>query len=398
MHSSRLAAAGIGLAVAGALVLTVSAPASAALLTPLSYPHQQWLADGALTVQVTNGTSKTASCWISVHDGANESQLNVRAAAVNTQLTAGVASPALDNARAQAAQGALHILADGISIASAASSSLAWPSGRTDTAYAIYQGCTTPDIATGLTINGLAQVYRVTGTGAAGRFANVSAAPTVSGTGRLGTSFTASYDATGVTPAPTSVTFAWYASDGTGVGTGATFTPSNAFLVTADLVGMSVYVVATAHAVGHVDEAVASTRTSLITAPVFGAASGTVRAGGTVTVQASGLLAGESYTVELHSDPVVLGTAVADGAGTIAATFRIPASIAPGRHTLVLLRNGVSVGTSPLTVAAQPTLAATGADAGPVGLAVTLLLSGAAALLASRVGSRREVGADITTS
>src|SRR5690606_9329213 len=62
MHYSRLAAAGIGLAVAGALVLTVTAPASAALLPPSSYPHEQSLAGGVLTVQVSNGTSKTASC------------------------------------------------------------------------------------------------------------------------------------------------------------------------------------------------------------------------------------------------------------------------------------------------------------------------------------------------
>src|SRR5690606_10909393 len=178
---SRLAAAGIGLAVAGALVLTVTAPASAALLPPSSYPHEQSLAGGVLTVQVSHGTSKTASCWVSVHDASTEAQLDMRAAAVNTQISTGISSALLDNARAQAAEGALHILADGASIATAASATLDWASGRPDTSYAIYQDCTTPDPITGLTINGLALVYRVTGTGAAGRFANVTAVPTVSG-------------------------------------------------------------------------------------------------------------------------------------------------------------------------------------------------------------------------
>ena len=472
MHYSRLAAAGIGLAVAGALVLTISAPASAALLTPSSYPHQQSLTGGVLTVQVSNATSKTASCWISVHEASTEAQLGTRASAVNTQINMGTPSALLDNARAQAAQGALHILADGTPIATSASVTLNWESGRPDTSYAIYQDCTTPDPVTGLTINGLAQVYKVTGTGAAGRFENVTAVPTVSGTGRLGTSFTASYDATGVTPAPTSVAFTWHTSDGTVVGTGPTFTPTNALLgqslyatavlsradyddyvtlgstytatvsladhtpgaapvitgrtvvggvltasvdtsgwapvpdsfdyrwhladgtpiagadqatlaVTTSLGGASVYVVATARTTDHVDYEIASAPVSIAT-PVIVADAPTVQAGGTITVRVSGLLPGEDYTVELHSDPVVLGAVRADADGTIQATFRIPATAAPGQHTIVALHQGAAVATLAVTVTAAAGIAATGADLRGLWLAAMLLLAGAGAVLASR--------------
>jgi len=309
----------------------------------------------------------------------------------------------------------------------------------------------------------------------------VTAVPTVSGTGRLGTSFTASYDATGVSPTPTSVTFRWHTTDGTVVGTGATFAPTNALLgeplyatavlsrtdyqdyvtlgsaftatvsladqipgaapvitgrnvvgglltasvdtsgwapvpdavdyqwyvedgtpipgadqatlaVTAALIGESVYVVATAHAADHVDYVIASAPTGRIAEPTLGAGSRTVQAGGTVTVEAWGLLIDEEYTVELHSDPVVLGTVRSDAAGTIDATFRIPASVAPGKHTLVLLHGGVAVDTLSLTVTAQPAVAAiasTGADSGGVGIAAALLLAGLLAVGAARVAVRR---------
>ncbi|MFT4284769.1 MAG: hypothetical protein QM598_08050 [Protaetiibacter sp.] len=63
-----------------------------------------------------------------------------------------------------------------------------------------------------------------------GSFANVTAVPVVSGTGRLGTSFAASYDTAGVAPAPTATTIQWRTADGTIVGTGASFTPTNALL------------------------------------------------------------------------------------------------------------------------------------------------------------------------
>lgn len=300
-------------------------------------------------------------------------------------------------------------------------------------------------------------------------FANVTAVPLVSGTGRLGTSFTASYDVAGVTPAPTSVTLRWYTSDGTIVGLGASFTPTNALLgeslyvtavlshadhvdhitagsvstapvalaeqspgaapvitgrnalgglltasvdpsgwspvpdsfdyqwyledgtaipdadeatlaMTAGLVGEIVYVVATAHAADHLDVAIPSALSGRIVQPTLGASASKVTAGGAVTVNASGLLSGESYTIELHSTPVVLGTVTADAAGTVSGTFTIPASTLGGPHTLVLLRGGVQVAAFPITVTAASGLAATGADAAALPLGAALLALGALAL------------------
>ncbi len=165
MRLSRLALAGIGVAAGAAVALTGSGEASAILILPSYYPHTQSLTNGTVTVNVQNETSKTATCWLSIHAASKESQLDVRAAAVNTVIASGIESAALDKAREDAAEGALKIVWDGQSIAKDALAIGTWASNRTDTSYAIYQECTTPDTATGLTINGRAQVYKVNGTG-----------------------------------------------------------------------------------------------------------------------------------------------------------------------------------------------------------------------------------------
>ncbi|MBO9569882.1 MAG: hypothetical protein J7503_13810 [Cellulomonas iranensis] len=81
-----------------------------------------------------------------------------------------------------------------------------------------------------------------------GSFAGVER-PTVTGTGVVGSPFTATLDVTGTTPAPASVDFQWYRTDGTPVAgaTSATFTPG------LDLLGEPLYVVATLRAPGHQD-------------------------------------------------------------------------------------------------------------------------------------------------
>ena len=315
--------------------------------------------------------------------------------------------------------------------------------------------------------------------------------PTVSGTGRLGTSFTASLDTAGVTPVPTGVTFRWHTADGTIVGTGAGFAPTNVLLgetlyatalltavdtadhttlgsaetaavaladqtpgaapvitgrnalggtltasvdtsgwspvpdsfsyqwfladgtpipdadeatlvMTADLVGEEVYVVATAHAVDHHDHATPSTPTDRIARPVLAASASTVTAGGTITVTGSGLLLGEQYTVELHSSPLLLGTITSDVTGTISSGFTIPVSTPAGTHTIVLLRDGVELATLALTVEAAPAvIAATGADTelSTMSLlaALTLLTAGCAMVAARRASSRRSRSASCGT-
>lgn len=319
-------------------------------------------------------------------------------------------------------------------------------------------------------------------------FADVTAVPTITGTGRLGTSFTASYDATGVTPAPESVTFDWHTEDGAIVGSGSAFTPTASLLgqivyatatlhaadhadyttlgsafsatvalaeftpgaapvitgrnalggtltasvdtsawvpvptsfdyrwfledgtaipdaddatlaVTAALVGEVVYVQATAHRADHASYVIGSAPTGRIAAPTLGASLGTVQAGDSLTIEAWGLLLGEEYTVELHSDPVVLGTAVSGLDGTISKSFTIPASTPAGEHTIVLLREGVQVAELSLAVTAAtapnpaPVIAATGADADLTAMALltalTFLAAGAMLVISRRVTARR---------
>lgn len=58
-----------------------------------------------------------------------------------------------------------------------------------------------------------------------------------------------------------------------------------------------------------------------------------------VTVTATGLAPGSEYSVELHSEPVVLGTTVADAEGVGAVTAMIPAGTEIGSHAVVLVND-----------------------------------------------------------
>ena len=83
----------------------------------------------------------------------------------------------------------------------------------------------------------------VTAFAAPGSFSGVGA-PSVSGSGVIGTDFTASFDASGTTPTPTSVDFSWYRVD-----TGAEVQSGGSTLrATSALLGTGVYVIATLHA------------------------------------------------------------------------------------------------------------------------------------------------------
>ncbi|NYD68362.1 OmpL47-type beta-barrel domain-containing protein [Agromyces atrinae] len=136
--------------------------------------------------------------------------------------------------------------------------------------------------------------------------------------------------------------------------------------------------------------------------------SGTVSAGGSLAVVGSGFTPGESVTVTLFSEPVLLATVTADGAGAFETVVRIPADTAAGVHHIELA--GVSSETSvrgeivvtavappvapgqPGSPAApgapgapgSPGLAGTGFDAGFGGAALMLLLLGAGLVLAQR--------------
>lgn len=104
-----------------------------------------------------------------------------------------------------------------------------------------------------------------------------------------------------------------------------------------------------------------------------------------VRADATGLIPGAEYKVELHSTPAALGTIVADQDGSGTLTAVIPAGATAGGHSIVLLNSaGAERGTADFTVleypkaetpAAAPGLAHSGADIAP------LLWTGLAALL-----------------
>jgi LPXTG-motif cell wall-anchored protein len=61
----------------------------------------------------------------------------------------------------------------------------------------------------------------------------------------------------------------------------------------------------------------------------------TVARGESLHLSSSGWKPRSSVRIELHSTPVLLGTFMADGAGTVSATVTIPMDTEPGRHTVV---------------------------------------------------------------
>ncbi|PJJ63785.1 DUF2341 domain-containing protein [Compostimonas suwonensis] len=131
---------------------------------------------------------------------------------------------------------------------------------------------------------------------------------------------------------------------------------------------------------------------------------GSVTVGGEIVVHGSGFAAGTEFEVQLHSDPIVLGTVRSTDAGEFELRAAIPSSVTPGEHTVVVLREGAEVASFRLDVAAAdddastPTpapgeglhggIAATGVDAAAfIGWgtgAALLLLVGAALVLMRR--------------
>ncbi len=85
--------------------------------------------------------------------------------------------------------------------------------------------------------------------------------------------------------------------------------------------------------------------------------------GAGIAVAGTGFDPGESVRIELHSTPIVLGTATADANGEVGATVTIPASAETGAHTIVLI--GETSGARAeiaLTVTAGETNAGAGDD------------------------------------
>ncbi|MGX5695574.1 hypothetical protein ACWKWP_05185 [Agromyces soli] len=92
---------------------------------------------------------------------------------------------------------------------------------------------------------------------------------------------------------------------------------------------------------------------------------GELRPGGSITVTGAGLAGGTAgFSVELHSDPVQLGTVTTDGAGAFSLAATIPSSTPAGAHTLVVTIDGVTVASAPVTVTAASTGGSGGGGAG----------------------------------
>ncbi|MDR1450678.1 MAG: PT domain-containing protein [Propionibacteriaceae bacterium] len=95
----------------------------------------------------------------------------------------------------------------------------------------------------------------------------------------------------------------------------------------------------------------------------------------TLTVAADGFEAGESVTATLYSTPVPLGVHTADQTGHVEFTAALPADLAPGTHTVVLV--GDLSGEVSAAFDHLDSLAGTGAPAAAttVGLAALLALA-----------------------
>ncbi|MFF7291197.1 endonuclease/exonuclease/phosphatase family protein [Microbacterium sp. NPDC008134] len=105
-------------------------------------------------------------------------------------------------------------------------------------------------------------------------------------------------------------------------------------------------------------------------APAVVLGSTTVVAGGSLKISGAGFNAGAELRLELRSTPVALGSVTASAAGEFSTTVTIPASVAAGAHTLVVILPDGSEVTAAVTVTAAPGAGA-GADAGGDALAQT---------------------------
>ncbi|WP_276967894.1 LPXTG cell wall anchor domain-containing protein [Desertimonas flava] len=109
--------------------------------------------------------------------------------------------------------------------------------------------------------------------------------------------------------------------------------------------------------------------------------------GSSFVVVGRGFLPGEQVTGVLNSDPIQLGTQVADAAGDVRFTVAVPTTFPAGAHTVTL--TGAQSGTAALaiTVSATADLPATGStSAGLAILAAGVFLTGGSLIL---VGRRR---------
>lgn len=89
-------------------------------------------------------------------------------------------------------------------------------------------------------------------------------------------------------------------------------------------------------------------------------ASNSVAQGGTLEFTATGFTPGDAVTAVAHSEPVTIGTEIADADGAVAFSWAVPANFETGEHTVEFSVNGEVVATAAFTVTAAATTGAEG--------------------------------------
>ena len=109
--------------------------------------------------------------------------------------------------------------------------------------------------------------------------------------------------------------------------------------------------------------------------------SGEVTPGGTQSVTASGFTAGESVSAVLHSEPIDVGTYIADADGDVQFQFVVPTDLSLGEHRLVLTGQTSSVTAEGTFTVAGATAASVFDELGTTGTNANVLATIGAALL-----------------
>lgn len=121
--------------------------------------------------------------------------------------------------------------------------------------------------------------------------------------------------------------------------------------LTTDLLGKRVHAVVEASSIGYLPVTASTAPVSVVNVPTLALSETKAVAGGKITVSGSGFFGGGELRVELHSDPVSLGTIAPAAEGTFRESFAVPAETPAGDHSLVVLdARGDIISTAPLTV------------------------------------------------
>ncbi|WP_191905706.1 HtaA domain-containing protein [Microbacterium caowuchunii] len=99
--------------------------------------------------------------------------------------------------------------------------------------------------------------------------------------------------------------------------------------------------------------------------------------GGVLQISGSGFRDKTSVTAVIHSDPITIGTQVADASGSVSYRWNVPTDFAVGAHTVTLSVDGAVVASVPVTVVAAGTPSPVAPEAPQVASCVAHAVSGA---------------------